>query len=130
MDYKDLQINDWVYLSDTTRYPMRVTSIDEYGCLLDFERNGGDPFETIYGEGGIAPIPLTGEMLEMNGWSGPSAGEYYLGKDIVFLEWRADNKAFFLNDALFPYALEWVHQLQHALRLLGYSDMADKFKIQ
>lgn len=63
MDYKDLQINDWVYLSEATRYAMQVSSIDKYGCSLDFEGNEADPFDAIYGEGGIAPIPLTEKMM-------------------------------------------------------------------
>ncbi len=37
MDYKDLQINDWVYLSESTKYAMQVSLIDKYGCSLDFD---------------------------------------------------------------------------------------------
>ncbi len=130
MDYKDLQINDWVYLSEAAKYAMQVASIDKYECSLDFEGNAGDPFLAIYGEGGIAPIPLTEEMIALNGWRAGVEGDYYLGGGFEFLEWRTDSKAFYLNNAPLPYELEWVHQLQHILRLLGYNDIADNFKIK
>ncbi len=127
MDYKDLQINDWVYLSESTKYAMQVSSIDKYECSLDFEGNDGDPFLAIYGEGGIAPIPLTEEMMEMNvdtddfTWWETESGE---GETVQMRAVMTHCVNVVCCDFRF------VHEFQHALRLLGYNDIADNFKIK
>lgn len=66
MTGEQLMLNDWVYLSAKGRYPMQIESIDRDHCYLDFDGNEGDPFDGIYGDGGIAPIPLTDEILDLN----------------------------------------------------------------
>lgn len=102
----DLQINDWVYLSEKSRYPMRVTEIDKYNCLLDFEGNEADPFEGYFDENGIVPIELTDRMVELN----ESTCNYI--------------------EIVSTYSPKYVHELQHLLRLYGLHDMADNFKIK
>lgn len=134
-------MNDWVYLSEKSKYPMRVTAIDKYNCLLDFEGNEGDPFDGIYGEGGIAPIPLTGKMLLLNGWSRDdvdddfyelNAYNHKAGVSRMDIFWRHDNEispCMFINDGHIP-SVRFVHEMQHALRLCGLDDLADNFKIE
>ena len=125
MNCTDIQINDWVYLSEKS-YPMRVSSIDIDHCCLDFEGNEGDPFDGIYGEDGIAPIPLTAEMMELN------YGEY----GWITWHWANDSIRVTMSVAgdfgvmVMSGDFRFVHELQHALRLCGCNDKADDFKIK
>ncbi len=127
MKCTDIQINDWVYLSEATKYAMRVTSIDEDHCYLDFDGNGGDPFDGIYGENGIAPIPLTEEMLKLNDdeeyvyWVGERRGNALR----VTIAIVGDSRDWTISGD-FQYA----HEVQHALRLAGLGEIADNFKIE
>lgn len=92
----------------------------------------------------IQPIPLTAAILEMNGWT---SYEYYhvLEKDNYRLkveiveddlfnlqydvkEGEISGHSFYMcyiNDL----TLSYVHGLQHALRLVGLSELADNLKI-
>ena len=133
MKATDIMINDWVYLSKATKYPMRVTSIDENNCYLDFEGNEGDPFDGIYGEDGIAPIPLTEEILKLNGWDKYPFQGYLSNKKLIEFCLRNDGIGFYCsnengeNDIV---DIHCVHELQHLLRIFGYGDLADDFKIE
>ncbi len=137
MKRTDIMLEDWVYLSDKSLYPMQVKSIDGYNCLLDFPQNEADFFEGVYGENGIAPVPLTGRMLERNGWKKYDAagGTYMLPEEcsrlaFVVIEWKPQSRALFINNGMIPTPIQYVHQLQHALRICGLDDMADNFKIK
>ncbi len=125
MDYKDLQINDWVYLSEAAKYAMQVASIDKYECSLDFEGNAGDPFLAIYGEGGIAPIPLTEEMLAEHNFN-PNYIDWWKPEE----EKNCFHISAFREYAAIRIEAAYVHEFQHALRLVGYNDLADNFKIK
>ncbi len=132
MKCTDLQINDWVYMSEKTLYPMRVTEIDEDHCYLDFEGNEADPFEGYFDENGIAPIELTDEVLSLNGWVYDEDDCYWSSLKtykvaieaslvkgrIVYCTYEGELK------------LTYVHELQHLLRLNGLHDVADNFKIK
>lgn len=122
MKCTDIQINDWVYLSEKTGYPMRVTSIDEDHCYLDFEGNEGDPFDGIYGEDGIAPIPLTEKLLKDNGASYDCNETFYI--DEIKLKQKDD--VFYFG--MIP--IRFIHELQHIMRLYGLHDMADNIKVK
>ena len=140
MNSTDLQINDWVYLSEKTKYPMQVTEIDKYNCLLDIKGNEGDPFDGIYGEDGIAPIPLTDEMLESNGF-------YVTWETLGLKKVHLDHKGYFAPESDISMTcnktrgygivighnsiyFKYVNELQHLLRFCGFDDMADNFKIK
>jgi len=130
MKCTDIQINDWVYLSEKSKYPMRVTSIDENNCYLDFEGNEADPFDGIYGEDGIAPIPLTREIMEINGFSfGRRRGwmdSFYNEETDMLIEADYDIRICDISDV----KIKYVHELQHLLRFCGLNDIADNFKIE
>ena len=127
MKATDLQINDWVYLSEKTEYPMQVTEIDKCNCLLDFE-------------GGIAPIPLTDEMLESNGFYVTWETDRGKNKKLNYKEYfhPKSNISFVCNEIL-GYGIDisdntiyikYIHELQHLLRLCGFGDLADDLKIK
>ncbi len=128
----DLQVNDWVYLSEKSRYPMRVTEIDKYNCLLDFEGNEADPFEGFFDENGIVPIILTSEILSLNGWVYDEEDCYWssLKTHKVAIEASLTKGEIVYCTYEGELTLTYVHELQHLLRLNGLHDMADNFKIK
>jgi len=127
---KELMFGDWVM------YNPNVFIEDEYEPAKDWFPtwiNSGEQIELAI-EGCYAPIPITTEILEKNGF------EY----DQYCYNWIYDK--FTINvghlivdeevsDYLFivvagtSVKLTYVHELQHALRLCGQNDLADNFKI-
>lgn len=79
----------------------------------------------------LKPIPLTAEILEKNGFERLDAG-YRLKKAYLILSCssREDNpKVFWLRVSYSECRIEYVHQLQHALRVVWRNDIADNFKV-
>lgn len=129
---KELMVGDWVmynhnvFIEDDEPnrkiYPSRIM-------------NGEDI--DIATEGCYAPIPLTAEILEKNGFKkfhnkGTGATEEtfeYITNGLCIIEFVEDWKdhRFVIRDT--QIAFNHVHKLQHALRLLEYNEMADNFKI-
>lgn len=138
MDVRELQISDWVY--DVNHNHLRVIGI---GCPFE-----GEDFSNVYlgvlNEDGtyrnnecniesrlIEPIPLTAEILEKNGfWKGCYVGYFQhnslnnLGIDIG----KNVGLGYFLDNPILE--VQYVHELQHALRLCGLTELADNFKIK
>ncbi len=116
-------LGDWVFLSDKGRYPMRVISIDESTCYLDFDENEGDPFDGIYGEGGIAPIPLTKEIIWLNN------AKWIQNNEIAPFWYEGES---FYCGCFGGYKLEvkYVHEVQNFLRVVGFKEEANKFRIK
>lgn len=140
MKSSDIQINDWVYLTGIAKYAMRVESIDQDHCYLDFDGNESDPFDGIYGDDGIAPIPLTEEMLLLNGFvkededcfcyinENEKVGiDFFKNGRITSIEKPGCYGKIVIYDFPGPY---WVHEFQHLLRICGLENMADDFKIK
>lgn len=110
----ELMMGDWVYDRDTKR--QFQVSLSTFRYCKDW-----DTFE---------PIPLTTELLLLNGFEGNEnvKGYQYPNDDLIFcLEelsgvfiWRG-----LYNDV----CIETVHMLQHILRLSGLIDLADNFKV-
>ena len=77
----------------------------------------------------VKPIPLTTEILEKNGWK----------HNGIFMDKRIDENTFFSWADKFGAELylnnyhmcdcKYVHTLQHALRLHGFDELADNFKV-
>lgn len=135
MKATDLMLGDWVYLSETGRHPMQITLLDEDGCYLNFVDNEGDPFEGDFGENGVQPIPLTGELLFANGFY-----KYVSCRGKTYYGYMTDHKILFeileRTEGILEVAvgdkyreLKYVHELQHVLRFVGLDKLADTFKI-
>lgn len=136
MKATDLMIGDWVCLKDDTKseLPLKVD-----GVLIDDISLEGDGF--LGGvDGLIRPIPLTPEILEKNGfgftrnsdtksvWNG-----WWIYKGLELAASclnREGNWPCYINIYDSNIKCEYVHQLQHALRLCKLDDLADNFKIQ
>ena len=77
----------------------------------------------------VNPIPLTTEILEKNGWK----------HNGIFMDKWIGEKTFFSWSNRFSVELylnnyhicdcKYVHTLQHALRLRGFDELADNFKV-
>lgn len=140
MKATDLMIRDWVCLKDDTKceLPLKVDgvltddiSIDEEGFL------GGV-------DGLIRPIPLTSEILEKNGFEmfkydgwvhyyrifGNGAIPFVLhsmiGGEMLSQEVDIFSTSTNTNCGI---NVNYVHELQHALRLCGLDELADNFKV-
>ena len=119
MKATDLMIGDWVY--DTMRQENKKVT------RMDFERN---PMNGVYYAETLLPIPITSDILEKNGFEkchndeAPVEECYFYRLFAKPCGWF-DIDAFGLEEELgaeFVYndvALNYVHQLQHLLRLVG-----------
>ena len=128
MNAKDLMIGDWVRI---TRSQWHEGSTQK---VLDVYENGSIRTKHISPvlEDSYEPVLLTPEILETNcfrkeefeygevGWF-PKEGCTYL------TQYPHQNPMFALEGT--DIKLEYVHQLQHALRLYGLRDLADNLKI-
>lgn len=95
-------------------------------------------------EQGISPIPLTEERLKANGWKnirsiiyGCEFEEVIKGEIHHFdVPFRVGISPAYCHEKMFTTInddlllnIEYVHELQHALRLCGLNDLADNFKV-
>jgi hypothetical protein len=101
----EIMVGDWVY--DTMRQENKKVT------RMDFERN---PMNGVYYAETLKPIPLTEYILAKNGF------RYSMSHD----DWTNINCNFFLHEGGNGYRvqntdikLDYVHQLQHLLRLCG-----------
>ena len=140
MQANELMTGDWVLIKRTPscEYPYKICSINNYSIL------GEDYADWIEVEAGeeinledIKPIPLTAEILEKNGWKKefdkkPYMTFYHLEDEKYWLMWcisehtldiQRQNKTLLdqynLCAERVVIACNYVHQLQHALRLCG-----------
>lgn len=119
MEANELMIGDWVLINGT---PMQIQAIND----IDGEIMAGDELyclieDRAHSEDKVKPIPLTPEILEKNGFVRSS----------VFVEWKYERNGIYMlwkpfpwlqistNEAEVKNECEYVHKLQHALKLCG-----------
>ena len=147
MKCKELQIFDWV--QDENGFQWQIIGVGDDYAYATFEDNEGDPWEFNDKDDQPEGIPLTKEMLDANGFRyekdygpfyrsilGSYSSEYCVcvewketseGRKICYIdcEKRKDGRG---NSATIRREF-YVHTLQHALRVVGLSEIADNFKI-
>lgn len=112
MKAKELMIGDWVrnaLLNEV--FKMNTTAMRN---MCWDEDNGTACYN-------IEPIPLTEEILKLNGLDPISYCDLSMPR--WFMSLRNGNHHVEMS-------FQYVHQLQHALRLCGLQELADNFKIQ
>ena len=155
MELTDLMIGGWVKVLPISHrvesHYDRIESIrKEYtgqvyieGGYHDRDHKGIDDwFDWSVGLNDIAPIPLTTEILEKNGFKGEgylileldefSYLEYYPFEGRLRKIWHGIdewNNHSDTKDITFQCHCKYVHELQQALRLCGMNELADNFKI-
>ena len=143
MKVTDLMIGDWVIFSDN---PLKVQHIYNDGDDIV----AGIIEEGIDGEGiheeikyvplvNCSPIPLTPEILEKNGFDFVKGSDnrsiwngWWIYKNLELATCclnREGNWPCYINICDSNIKCEYVHQLQHALRLCGLDELADNFKL-
>lgn len=123
MKATDLMVGDWVCLKDDVQYesPMKVDGILVHNISLEGEGFLGDADEII------SPIPLTAEIMEKNGFNRYYESNFYSllnGFNVAIADEHYITSAFNVDITVY-----YVHELQHALRLCGFNDIADNFKV-
>ncbi len=124
MKAEDLMIGDWV--SFRSAFLDRVDGIAIGGHSVHLEHDRWQPVSDL------KPIPITPEILKKNGFSLDEFGEWY-EREVLVKERNHWVNVAFRNDGVAVYDLDiltggkssicvhknYVHELQHALRLCG-----------
>ena len=130
-----LMVGDWC--CDHHGFPMQITNVgDDYAYACE----GNEERPWIFGDDEgyePQPIPLTPEILEKNGfvfdcdfWTIANP-RYNNVRMVRYCSIDEDATDAFLGHWAFDenYAIDYVHELQHALRLCGLNELADNFKV-
>lgn len=124
-------------------FPVIVDGLDENGTLVEGESYVSwkpllkeDDYEEYADE--LNPIPLTPEILEKNGWEKEDISticvEYTNILGCCDMMVRITNGNAYLELSIFHGSkismnIQYIHELQHALRLCGLNELADGFKV-
>ena len=112
----DLMIKDWVMVKVLSQIPN--TYVLHTWAANDYSRNLQ-----------VKPIPLTTEILEKNGWERNGIFmEKRIGENTQ-LSWTDICGAVLSQGRYYMCDCNYVHTLQHALRLCGFDELANNFKI-
>lgn len=137
MKITDLIIGDYVRNKRTNEI-VWVCEIDGDRKVINNEPDGYNSERNIDFDD-IEPIPLTSEILEKNFFdvSDKEVKRYYFEEDgqcyhfslrqMYDKENKPKGYSFYAFNVLT--IIDYVHELQHALRLVGLNDLADNFKI-
>ena len=111
LEAKDLMVGDWVQLNGE---PMQVSRIDLYSVNAKPAFCCGSPHIWNYNND-FKPIPLTEEILKKN---------FIVERHNKYIQWSPCencNTCFairiFINSTMIEGLFEYVHELQHALKL-------------
>lgn len=124
----ELMKEDWVKTEGTAH---KMTGLQ----ILLMEQNNHEH----YNEMNTEPIPLTEKILKANGWTEFYYGHFedenhrhfHRGSDRrLELNLIKGDKCFCTNFSLGRIDFYHVHELQHALRLCGLTELANNFKIK
>ena len=115
---KDIMQGDWLY-PHNSNMPDKVFNIDKHMYMggttdcITFEKDINVHYYTFM----CNPVPLTPEILEKNGFVVES--RYYHGNTLQYCVLVDGLWIDISGENFFEGKLEYVHQLQHALRLCG-----------
>lgn len=130
MDAKELMIDDWVSVRHSHKEPTfeRVRGIGT-DVVLVLKESGVDVIDVSL----VDSIPLTKEMLEKNGFEFFDSSYFNDIVSITFL-----SSCIYFNCHVYKGEvcdvierhIDYVHELQHLLRVCELADMANNFKIE
>lgn len=150
MEINELQICDIVTfaecLEDGCVIPIKIEALgyqggwdaEENNALVNIDDSFGCDILAI--DESIVGIPLTTEILKINGWiyndkDAKYAPETWVGNNLMLHEDNGRFRIVVVSDYddedtnNTPFTIQYVHELQHALRLCGRKDVANKLKI-
>ena len=130
MDIKELMVGDLVHHQGTyiRVYCIEYVSNEEtgfYNAVHGITLNGHEPI--CIHPSFLKPLSLTETLLKLNGWELLDSND----KDVF---WKEDSTNFIVSSWCdFFYRdeipIRYVHEFQHILRLCGYANLADTFKV-
>lgn len=132
MDRHELMVCDWIETLNQNKEVCRVqvNEIQEKQVSFSYMNHYylGASYENI------KPIPLTEKIIFLNGFRLDEEWDEYrieLNKTYFSLEYDARKESYItISTYSKPIYIKYVHELQHLLRLCGWSDMADNFKLE
>ena len=153
MKLTDLAIGDLILINNTPHKIQAIDSIDAEILADDDLYYVGE--DRCHSEDKIEPIPLTPEILEKNGFGPETFFFSEWGRKVYFkelpgcgVEPAASGKYIFGTTKYWSktysdgspidwgtmyesriYNLRYVNELQHALRLCGFDELAENFKV-
>lgn len=141
MEAKELMIGDLIRytqdqcLTDEDKAPLTVTCVGEpeYPDYMPFIKYKGS--NEKYHQDLFEPIPLTAEILAKNFEVGYNPSPYYSLNKRCKIE-KDYLKGGYVIEVITKWVditlckIKYVHQLQHALRLVGLNEMADSIKVE
>lgn len=138
MKTTELMVGDWVMGSLGDRG--RVVAIDDEDNYKTHHGSVRIEYSEDFAANGewvdkISHIPLTAEILEKNGFERQFEARYSHPSSICSINIDCEVTCFFLEilgkdiTCDVRMGLQYVHELQHALRLCGLHKLADNFKI-
>lgn len=141
MKARDFMIGDW--LQDEHAFPMYVTAVGTDYVYADFKGNEGDVWEyqdRDFRDGTAQPVELTPDMLIVNGFTRENnkyrltiqASRTLLRIENMDLCFEGMARLFALSACgkIRDFRVRYVHELQHILRLMDLSELADNFKLE
>lgn len=123
MEAKELMIGDWLfYRGQFNAFCFRVEQITQRKVGYHAELNESRMHYLRLSE--CQPVQLTVERLILIGFELIQnlyiltlENKVFPGK--IFIEYNLSNGCLYINDGLVPRPINYVHQLQHALKLCG-----------
>lgn len=133
MTINEISINSYIrgyFDEDAERKYREFKVINILSRLEEVESEEGEIFYIDDCEG----IPLTEEILKANFKQGAMDNFYYAHRIKIHI-WGRGNVTYTIRTAdlarvCVDYYCQYVHQLQHALRLCDLNNLADNFKIE
>ena len=131
MEAKELMIGDWVIFGDE---PLKVQHIYNNGYddvvaeIVEEGTNEYGVYEEIKDVPVVycSPVPLTPEILEKNGWWFDRVDAWWHNKaGFIIDKWNGRFQCHEIPNM----KLNYVHQIQQALRLCRHNELADNFKV-
>lgn len=112
MEVKEFMIGDLVLIN---KHPVHLTMQD-----LVYVHQGRE----------CEPIPLTAEILAKNGWVYDTEYHNWWHEGVEFVIFcNEDNPHCYYVNSISSIHLDYIHSLQHILRLCGLNELADNFQI-
>lgn len=136
MDSRKLMIGDWVRMKECPNFKFKMEDVSGSPLFNRYADNGQTCVPYSYGE--IEPIPLNEEIIEAQGFMKISQPNCYFPFHWAFYQTNAEDEEAFdytikafnslsrgmrieirncINDACLSCQCEFVHELQHALRV-------------
>lgn len=120
MKIEELSVGDWVSVSSNGFSRITAVYLTPMGEMVELLK--GEKYSRNFTEF-IEPIPLTPEILEKNGFV-EICGDFVVTRNGFYINVEAQENRFGLEVSADGHIItacdvEFVHQLQHALRLAG-----------